>query len=263
MVGNARRFLAVDDEPFLLEELRDALKQARPDAEILTFARPREALAAAETQAVDAAFLDIEMGSMTGLELAERLKRLQPDLHIIFVTGHQEYALQAFRVHATGYLLKPICQEDLNRELTFLYEKRQPGKIRVQTFGGFEIYVNGEPVKFGRSKSKELLAYLIDRRGASVTTGDAYAILFEDMKATASGKGYFRNVIRDMKESLKAVGADHILLRDFNRLAIVPELLDCDYYRFLQGDPAAVNQYRGDYLPQYSWAEFRNGELCQ
>ncbi len=255
------RFLAVDDEPFLLEELRDALKQVRPGSEVLTFTRPREALAVMETQKVDAAFLDIELGNMMGLDLAEKMKLLQPDLHIIFVTGYQEYAVQAFRIHATGYLLKPVSLEDLNRELTFLYGERECGKIRVQTFGGFEIFVNGEPVKFGRTKSKELLAYLVDRRGASVTTGEAYGIVFEDMEDTVSGKGYFRNVVRDMKESLKAVGAESILVRSFNRLAIVPELLDCDYYRFLQGDPAAVNAYRGDYLPQYSWAEFRNGDF--
>lgn len=51
------------------------------------------------------------------------------------------------------------------------------------------------------------------------------------------------------------------IMLDF--FAIVPDKLDCDYYRFLRGDAAAVNQYRGDYLPQYSWAEFRNGELSE
>ncbi len=52
-----------------------------------------------------------------------------------------------------------------------------------------------------------------------------------------------------------------MLLRGFNSLAVVPEKLDCDYYRFLEGDPEAVNRYHGDYMPQYSWAEFRNDEV--
>lgn len=255
------RFLAVDDEPLLLDDLRNALEQLRPGAEVLGFTRPREALSAMEDRRADAAFLDIEMGSMTGLELAEKLKRLQPDLHIIFVTGHQEYAVQAFQLHATGYLLKPVSLEAIERELTFLYGERAAGRVRVQTFGGFEVFADGCPVKFGRAKSKELLAYLIDRKGASVTTGEAYAILFEDAANTVSGKSYFRNIVRDLRQSLRNAGIEGILLRGYNSLAILPDKLDCDYYRFLQGDAEAVNRYRGDYLSQYSWAEFRNGEL--
>lgn len=255
------RFLAVDDEPLLLEELKESLEQVRPGAEVLGFISPKEALDAVGSWQADVAFLDIEMGGMTGLELAEQLKRLQPDLHIIFVTGHQQYAVQAFQIHATGYLLKPISQTALERELTFLYGERAAGRVRVQTFGGFEVFVDGVPVKFGRAKAKELLAFLVDHKGASVTTGEAYAALFEGAANTVSGRGYFRNIVKDLRESLKAAGAEEILLRGYNSLAIVPEKLDCDYYRFLLGDGLAVNQYRGDYLPQYSWAEFRNGEL--
>lgn len=257
------RFLAVDDEPFLLEDLKDALEQLRPETEVLAFSKPREALAAAEDQRIDVAFLDIQMGGMTGLELAERLKRLQPDVHIIFVTGYQEYAVQAFQLHATGYLLKPINPADLERELTFLYGAQPAGKIRVQTFGGFEVFVDGIPVKFGRAKSKELLAYLIDCKGASINAAQACAILFEGDGDTASKKSYFRTIVKDLRDSLATAGVEHILLRRFNSLAIVPEQLDCDYYHFLQGDAAAVNRYRGDYLPQYSWAEFRNGAFSQ
>lgn len=255
------RFLAVDDEPFLLENLKDALEQLRPEAEVLTFSRPREALSAIERQRADVAFLDIQMPGMNGLELAEQLKRLQPDVHIIFVTGYQEYAVQAFQLHATGYLLKPITPADLERELTFLYGPQPSRKIRVQTFGGFDIFVDGTPVKFGRSKSKELLAYLIDRKGASINAAQACIILFEG--DTASKRSYFRTIVKDLRSSLAAVGIKHILLRGFNSLSIIPEQLDCDYYNFLRGDSVAVNQYRGDYMPQYSWAEFRNGELSR
>lgn len=256
------RFLAVDDEPYILEELRDTLQKARPQAEVLAFSRPREALDAVHSLTVDTAFLDVEMGSMSGLELAAELKRIQPEAHIIFVTGHPKYAVNAFQLHATGYLLKPISLEALERELTFLYDEAATAcRLKVQTFGGFEVFVEGKPLKFGRSKAKELLAYLVDKRGAAATTAEAYAALFEEAEDTVSGKSMFRNIVRDLRMSLKTAGVEDVLLRGFNSLAIVPEMLDCDYYRFLEGDPAAVNQYQGDYLPQYSWAEFRNGSL--
>lgn len=175
------RFLAVDDEPLMLDALVDALRGARPEAEILSFRWPEDALEVAKEQPADVAFLDIQMGGMTGLQLAVELKKIKPDIHIIFVTGYSQYAVDAFAIHATGYLLKPVEQKDVERELTFLYgpsiSKR---RIQIKTFGGFELFVDGQPVRFDRTKAKELLAYLVDRRGSSVTSGEAYAALFED-----------------------------------------------------------------------------------
>ena len=111
------------------------------------------------------------------------------------------------------------------------------------------LFVNEKPVKFDRSKAKELLAFLIDKKGTGTTTAEAYAALFEDADGSSSGKSYFRNIVRSLKTTLKNVGAGCILLRDFNRLAVDQKVLDCDYYRFLDGDPIAINHFRDDYLP--------------
>lgn len=254
-------FLAVDDEKIMLDQLENMLRRIRPEAEIFSFTWPEDALEAARQKQMDAAFLDIEMGSMTGVELAARLRQIKPDISIIFVTGYQEYALDAFAVHASGYLLKPLSMDTLEQEIAIILNKtKQQKHIRVQTFGGFEIFVDGQPVKFARTKSKELLAYLIDHRGASVTTQEAYAALFENAAGTKTG--YFRNIVRELKIALQNAGAESVLKRSFNSLAIAAEEIDCDYYRFLEGDPIAVSQYQGDYMPSYSWAEFRNAMLA-
>lgn len=256
------RFLAVDDETLMLNKLVDVLRGVQPEAEILSFTWPEDALEAAKEQSIDAAFLDIQMGSLTGLQLAARLKKIKPDMHIIFVTGYSEYALDAFSIHATGYLLKPVTEEAVQRELTFIYgEPKSQSRIRVQTFGGFELFVDGKPVRFERTKAKELLAYLVDHRGASVTTGEIYVALFGDTENTQSGKSYLRTLFHELKRALKKVDADSMLLKGQNSYAVVPKNFDCDFYRFLQGDPIAVNAYQNDYLPAYSWAEVRNGEL--
>ena len=211
---------------------------------------------------MDVAFLDIQTGGMNGLQLAVELKKMKPDIHIIFVTGYPQYAVEAFFIHATGYLLKPVTEEAVDRELTFIYrDVRQKRRIEIKTFGGFDLYVDGQLVRFGRAKSKELLAYLVDRRGLSVTTGEAYAVLFEDAQDTLSGKSYFRTILHEMINSLKKAGADEILLKGYNSYAVIPEKFDCDYYRFLQGDPIAVNAFQNDYMLSYSWAEIRNAEL--
>lgn len=256
------RFLAVDDEPLILSGLVSALHEARPEAEILSFQWPDEALEAVKERPADVAFLDIQMGGMTGLQLAARLKKIKPDIHIIFVTGYSQYAVDAFAIHATGYLLKPVEKEDVERELTFIYgAPKTKSRIRIKTFGGFDLYVDGRLVRFERTKAKELLAYLVDRRGSSATTGEICAALFEDTGNTMSGRSYFRTLLHELNKTLRKACAEEILRKDWNSYAIVPETFDCDFYRFLEGDPAAINQYQNDYLPTYSWAEIRNAEL--
>lgn len=256
------RFLAVDDEPLLLDKLVNTLKTAKPEAEILSFLWAADALEAAKSNPIDVAFLDIQMGGMSGLELAGRLKKIKPDIHIIFVTGYSQYAVNAFAMHATGYLLKPVDEADIIRELTFVYgEKCTASRIRIQTFGGFDVFVNDTLLKFERQKAKELLAFLVDRRGASVTTGEAYAVLFENESYSVSKRTYFRNIVKSLKDTLKSANADEILAKGYNSLAVVPDLFECDYYNFLNSDPVAINFYQNDYLPAYSWAESHNAEL--
>lgn len=257
------RFLVVDDERIMLNKLVETLHRIRGEGvDILPFTWPEDALKAAAEYPVDVAFLDIQMGGMTGLQLAARLKKIKSDTHIIFVTGYHEYAVDAFAIHATGYLLKPITEEVVKRELTFLYgEPKDKSHIKIKTFGGFDVYVNGQSVKFGRAKAKELLAYLVDRRGSTVTTSEVYATLFEDAEDTQSGKSYLRTILHELKKALTQAGAEEILVKSHNSYAIVPDKFDCDFYRFLEGDPIAVNQYQNDYLLSYSWAEARNAEL--
>ena len=120
-------FLLTDDEPLQLQELTSILRRIRPEAQVFAYAWPDDALEGAKSNPIDVAFLDIQTGGMSGLELALELKRLQPGVHIIFVTGFSQYAVDAFAMHASGYLLKPATEEAVLRELTFLYQEREAG----------------------------------------------------------------------------------------------------------------------------------------
>lgn len=256
--------IAVDDEPLVLSDLLRSIRTVRPTCEPQPFSSAREALEYARTSLVDVAFLDIEMPGMNGLQLAKQLKDIDPDTHIVFVTSYEQYALDAFALRATGYLLKPVQQENLARELDFAQAhlpKRTNARIEVRTFGGFEVFVGGKPLAFRRSKAKELLAYLVDKRGASATTREACAMLWEDGEYTSSRKSYFQTLVADMRATLAAVDALDMLVKSRNSLAVDPGRFSCDSYRFLEGDAAAVNSYRGDYLPSYSWAEFSVGRF--
>lgn len=256
-------FLLLDDEAIVLSDMEEVLKEVVPDGAYHLFSLPDEALLFAQNNPVDVAFLDIEMGSANGIGIAKILKQYQPDMHIIFVTGHPQYAVEAFGIHATGYLLKPVMAADIRRELTFLYgDTKRPGKkVRIQTFGGFCVFVNGEALLFKRTKSKELLACLVDRRGSDITTREACNILWEDGVYDRARKNYFQIVLADLRVTLRQAGIEHIMIHRRNSLAVDPNCFDCDSYRFLDGDPIAVNSYRCNYLPSYSWAEFTVGTM--
>lgn len=260
--------IVVDDEPLALRGIARLVREAGEAGEVQEFSLPRTALAFAREHRVDVAFLDIEMPGMSGIELAKALKDKNPDTHIVFVTSYEQYALDAFAVRATGYLLKPARLEDVRRELTFVYDERRarvrrPSIVHVRTFGGFEAEVDGVPLSFKRSKSKELFALLVDKRGCGVATREACAVLWEDAPYNASRRSYFQNIVADLRAALTAAGAEAVLVCSRNSLAIDPALIDSDSYRFLEGDPVAVNSYRGDYLPAYSWAEYSIGPFLR
>ena len=160
------KIIAVDDEKIALQGLLSSIQKAAPTAQLHGFRYADEALAHVEAHSCDVAFLDIEMRGMSGVELAQRLKDLNPDVNIIFATGFGSYRDTAFDLHASGYLIKPITEEGVRRELENLRRPPlAPKRLRAVTFGNFQILAAGEPVRFKYQKTKELLAYLIDRRG--------------------------------------------------------------------------------------------------
>lgn len=251
------RVLCVDDALPIMEDIADMCRRLPQVEEVTGFTRPREALEWLQTHPVDLALLDIDMPEINGLMLAEQLKRRHPDAVIIFLTAFPQYAVQAIKLRATGYLLKPVNPEELAEEVTYartIHPMRRSGHIVVQTFGNFEIFVDGETLAFHRAKSKELLAYLVDRNGSGVTRPDIFAALWEDSPYDRSMQKYLDVVIRSLRETLRNAGIEEILEVKSGYLRIRPELIDCDLYRFLKNDPEAVNTYRGEYMQEYAWA---------
>ena len=87
------------------------------------------------------------------------------------------------------------------------------------------------------------------------------SVLFEDRPYTLSVQRQMQTIIAAMMKALRAVGAEHVVVKNYNSLSVDVDAIDCDYYRFLAGDASAVNAYTGEYLANYSWAEFVVGYL--
>lgn len=249
---------AVDDASTQLKALSRALREAAPDAVIRCFSDAAAALSAARESPCDAAFLEIQLPGMNGLELAERLKRLYPRVNIIFAAGSDEYMGRAFALHASGYLRKPVSAEAVRRELEDLrYPIARPEqRVRFQTFGNFEVFIDGDPVRFQRSKTKELLAYLVDR-GTLCSNAEIIAALWPE---NISGS-YFRTLRKDLFDTFRNAGCAGALVRQRDRQGVRAEMVSCDYYDWKRGLPQARSAYQGEYMTQYSWAEFTHGVL--
>ena len=245
--------IAVDDEIYMLETLQEAVSASSDIETVETFSSCSAALAYATANPVDIAFLDINMRGIGGLGLAEKLLALQPRCKIVFCTGYQEYAVSAFQLHVSGYLMKPITAEAVQKEIDHIKGVKATEKLlTIKCFGHFEVLHNGESLPFKRKKAKELLAVLVDRNGAGMTAKQICAILFPDDTDDTKNAAYLRQLMLDLKNTLKLIRAEEVLQHDTPYYRIDTNLIRCDYLSFLEtGKPG----FYGEYMTQYSWAE--------
>ena len=252
------RILCVDDEAPVLKSTIDQCRQLPQKPEAVGFQTAKEALSWLETHTAEIALLDINLPDMDGLTLAATIKAQSPETSIIFLTAYAHYAADAFLLHPSGYILKPLSMDRLTEEISYALScsphRKSAAHIAVQTFGEFQIAVNGVTVSFKRSKAKELLALLVDRQGASISRARISAILWENDSYDRAKQKYLDVIIRSLRETLKEYSIPEILEMDRGSLRIRPETMDCDLYRFLRGDAKALNAYRGEYMSAYTWA---------
>lgn len=256
------RVIYVDDEMMLLENFRLTVDGCSKIDTLNLFGKSEDALKWAEEHPVDVAFLDIEMPVINGIELAKRLKQVDRNIRIVFVTAYEQYALQAFGVEAIGYLLKPYSIEDVERELekASYIGNRPKVKIEIHTMPDLFVLVEGKPLSLGHTKQEELLALLIDRGEVGITGGDAISCLWPDK--TTSDSLYWVTMSR-LKDKLKEAGIDHIIGTEGKKKFIRTDQVECDLYQMLAGDKKVIAKYYGSYLRRFSWAEERNAQLNQ
>ena len=249
--------ICVDDEELILSLTVSMCNELSGVDEAKGFTSAKETLEYMGENDADLAILDINMPDMNGLVLAAKLKELHPDLAIVFLTGYSEYAVDAFAMHADGYLMKPVSKERLEAEIGYvlsLQPDRGESHIKVRTFGNFDVFVDGEPVYFARAKAKEMLAYLVDRQGGQVSRADIFSALWEGGMYDRPRQKQLDVVVRSLRDTLDKYGVSEILEMKHGVLRVVPEKMNCDFYRFLEGDINAVQEYRGEYMSEYPWA---------
>lgn len=259
------RVMIVDDERLALQQFMLETEDI-PDVETVgAFADPFKALGFIKEQPVEAAFLDIEMPGMNGIELTEKLREVQPDLVVIFITGYENYTLDALKVKADYYLTKPYDREDITEvlERARLLSARQKKRVYIRTFGRFDVFIEGKAVHFPSAKAKELLALCVDHRGGMVTIEEATDKLWEDRAYDNRVKNLYRKAVMQIRQVLAEHGVEDFFSGSRGACQIDARKVDCDYYELLKGNAEAQRVWKvsGQYLQEYSWAEETSARL--
>lgn len=259
------QIIAIDDEKIALEGIVAQVKKLMPAAEVDGFRNSLDAISFATKHPVDIALCDVEMRELDGIQTAKKIKDLYPRCNIIFTTGYSEFTGEAMALHASGYILKPITKEKLKEEFSDLRhevkEREVEAPFKAVTFGSFSFYHRGELVRFTYSKTRELLAYLIDREGNPCSTASIMAALWGDEAGNKAS--YFKNIRSDLIMTFENLGYPQMVIKQRGVLGLEKSLIDCDYFRLLKEEPAAISAFHGEYMTDYEWSEYTLGYLLK
>ena len=255
--------LIADDEPLIRKDIhRTAIKVFGESTEFFFAENTDEVLSIVKEQPVQIALLDIEMPFLGGIEVAKQMREISPKTNVIFVTGHEKYALEAFGAYASDFIVKPINESSLRKAYENL---RFPvSKLQIRCFGRFDVIINGVSVEFKRSKCKEVMAYMIDKRGGEVPEDEFRFLLWTEEEDTEKKRRYVRNIISEIRSALKECGAENIVLNNGKgSYRINREAVECDYYDYLDGKRSFPKEELQTYMEQYGWAETKRVALAK
>ncbi|MBQ8109597.1 MAG: response regulator [Clostridia bacterium] len=258
------RIMCVDADAAALARMADIAGALAPAAEVLRCAGSLEALAEARAREVDVAFIEPDLPELNGLDLGRYMKELYPLVNLIYTSEKQDCCPGALALHASGFLSKPVTQADAGRELADLRHpaaQKRHKRVFAQTFGSFELFVDDKPVAFKYSRTKEIVALLVNNRGAQTTNGEIIGALWEDDGDPEKRGSYLSNLRQDLQNTLSRLNVTDIINKQRGSLAIAVDRIRCDLYEWLKKRDKSGYRYLGDYMNQYSWAEYMHAEL--
>ncbi len=211
----------------------------------------------AKSNSVDMVFINVET-KKKDVEFLKQLKEFLPNIIIVVISKDCNVSKDAMKIGTDYFMPMPYSIDDalMVLEKMKVLATRLNKNVRIRTFGYFDVFVNGKPIHFSSSKAKELLAYLVDRNGGIVTSRDGFSTIWEDKPYDHNIAGMYRRALSVLKKTLKDAGADEILFATPKGYAINKSCVDCDYFKFLDGNKDVIANWNGEYLTNYSWGEY-------
>ena len=257
--------ILVDDEYWALESFEQELSGEEEIEIVGKFMSGEDALDYAKESPVEFALLDIQLSGMNGIELAKELRKLYPEVIIVFVTAYKEYLSDFIDMKADYYVLKPYTRKDVMDvlERAKLLSGRLRKRVYIRTFGDFEVFLDGKPLEFPGARIKELFALIVDKRGGILTSQEAFSMIWEDKAYDNQSASAYRKILFRLGHFLEGKGIGDILISSPHGRALNTKKVDCDLIEFMNDNKNAIKAYGGEYMSQYSWSEQRLSELSR
>lgn len=257
------KVLIVDSTKKNAEKTKELVEAVIADVDVTVESDVEEACYLAERREFAVVITEADKNNFKGLALARAIHERSPQTKVIFITDDAAFAVPAFKTRAVGYLLAPVSKEELSDELIDLgvIGNEKNNKVEAKTFGNFEMFCNGEIIKFGRAKSKELVAYLIDKNGTTATGSELIVNLWEEKDVDRTTRSMLHNLVTDIKKTFAQYGISDIFQTGRNAFMIKRDKIVCDYFDLLDGKKDAKRKFKGEYMSAYEWAEFTIGRL--
>lgn len=250
------RTIVVDDEPIMLKRFV-RLSRGIPDISLVgQFECAADALRYARENPVELAFLDMAMPIIGGVELAQKLRGIRPDMMIVFVTAYDNYIWDFNQIGGDYYILKPYSRETLEMAMDRirLLARRQQKELYIQTFGRFVVLKNGEPLPL-RGKTKEILALVVARRGREISNEEIYSTIWEGRENGSERMNVFYNALHRLRVILKKAGYENLLISTQRGQMVNTDCFDCDYYAWQDKNMTPGDRFTGEFMSEYSWGE--------
>lgn len=270
----------IDDERPALRELEFLLKKYSDISIIGAYIDPLTAIEKIGELKPQVVFLDINMPQLRGIDAASRILDISSETDIIFVTAFDQYALEAFELHALDYILKPINVERLEKTIERIMKRKLPvqknnvKKLQMKCLGQFSVTLEDQvPIKWRAEKTKELFAFMLENQGRDISKEELLDKLWpEDAPDKAIRQVY--NGIYYIRKALEEYGVDRSLIGIDSNYHLRLGEVDLDVFHFHEFeknlDAATMIEledlearYTGDYLESeyYSWADLERERL--
>ena len=258
------RAIIVDDEPLMIKSFLRLSKDIDNLEVIGTFESAEDALRFTKCHPYEVAFLDIEMPDMNGVQCAEKIREIYPEMLIVFGAAFESYISESNRIGADYYILKPYKHETIEMIMPrlLLLQQRQHKSIFLQMFGRFVIMKDGQPIHLV-GKAKEILALIATRQGKEISNEEIYSTIWETRAYDNISMKVYYNALKRLKEALKQNGISDILKSTARGQILDTSLVDCDYYSWKENRMTRRDRFDGDFLSEYSWGEYILSDILE
>lgn len=213
---------------------------------------------------IDVVFVDITSEKEEKINLIQKIRNQGKRIFIVLISDSKDDSYVAYNNHAIGFLLKPIKPDKIAEEIEniFLISPDLRNSVEIRTFGNFAVLKNNKIINFHFKKSKEILAYLIDKQGTQVDWPTLAAEVLDEDLYNKTTYSRLHRYVEELKIDLKKENINNILnTSKKGYLSVNVENFYCDLYAFMQGETWARNRFFGLYMYEYPWARDRQPYL--